>query len=380
MNYFTEYRKTGKMIKKISTLFILIGVLGFGFQFLPESSKLSIFTSIEKPWARIRPSKPGSFIQEDILQAKLKKGLPEWAKKQIEEDLSHFPKISKAELDSIYQAENSAHNSLARITIKNKTVHIETKDSETHKRRSYKIMKNVLEFLAKKGYVQDTDFVMSLQDYLILENPKKLPILVFAKDVSVPYEQDLILIPDWMNLRNWADLRPRIKYASHLYPWEKKQPILFWRGGFADKSGFRRKLIAMADKYPTLINAKFSQDNPKEYVSEEKHVQYKYQLTVDGVRGTWERLVWQLQSNSLVLKHQSNHVQWFYKGIEPYVDYIPVTDEGSLLNQIAWAESHPEEAKKIIQHAVHFADDNLTLEDMVHYLIVVLQTYTEKMT
>lgn len=369
------------MCKKIiySFLFIVL-CLTSAYPFLPPETKLNIFSHIEKPWARVHPKKPSSFINEALLQTKIKKGLPEWAKKQISEDFLHYKTISKQELDTIYNTEDSEHNCLAHVTIKNKNVTIETRNKTIHKGKSYKVMKNLLEFLAKNEYVQDMDFVMSLQDYLIFKNPKHLPILVFARDNSLPYEKDLILIPDWMNLRNWADLKPRIKYANSLYSWQNKKPILFWRGSIADHSGFRTKLVALSLKEPAVINAKFSQFDPKEYVSEEKHVQYKYQITIDGSRGTWERLVWQLQSNSLVFKHQSQHVQWFYQGIHPHVDYIPVTDENNLLEQIAWAEKNPLEAQKVIQHAVQFADENLSLEDMVHYLIVVLDQYRERLS
>ena len=79
-------------------------------------------------------------------------------------------------------------------------------------------MQNVFEFLAKNHYVPDTDFILCLQDYLVVSGSAPLPIFTFAKDVTVPIEKDLILVPDWMNLRSVAELKPRIQYANYLFP------------------------------------------------------------------------------------------------------------------------------------------------------------------
>ena len=79
-----------------------------------------------------------------------------------------------------------------------------------------------------------------------------------------------------------------------------------------------------------------------------------------------------------MFKHQSNHVQWFYKGIIPNVHYLSVEDEASLLKSIAWSEQHTKETQEIIGHAMRFSANNLTIEDMYHYWIAVLTVYSKK--
>jgi len=362
-----------KILYALAT-FLMVGLI---YLSLPPQGKISVFNAVEKPWFRLRPFKPNSYLDKKKLESKVKEGLPEWAKAQIAEDLSHFKKITPAELDEYYKKHNSPFNKLMRIKIKDGVVSIQVDDPELLNYKSYKIINNVLQYIAKHGYVMNTDFILCLQDYAILSSKTPLPIFTFSKDRTVPVEKTLILMPDWMNFRSCAELIPRIKFANDLYPWKEKTPMLFWRGSLADSSGFRHQLVDMASRYPQWVDAKFSANNPEEYVSEDRHVQYRYQITIDGARATWERLVWQLHSNSLVLKHNSHHIQWFYKGITPNVHYIPISDEAAVLKTIKWAEEKPEDANKIISNAMVFAENNLMLEDLYHYFIVLLQTYNE---
>jgi hypothetical protein len=366
-------------MKKSVYLIIIVAAFSLGFWALAPQAKLSLFSSVVKYWARIRVSKPSSFVDEKILKQKIAAGLPVWAQKQIAADLSKFSEITSKDLDAYFISENNTPNDLVRFKVTQGKLETVVQDPSILKLKSYKIIQNVLEFLAKNHYVPDTDFILCLRDFLVLSSSAPVPIFTFAKDVTVPVEKDLILIPDWMNLRSVSELKPRVEYANFLFPWDKKQPCLFWRGSLADSSGFRRTLVSLTKKYPALINAQFSQNNPAEYVSEDQHVQYRYQITIDGSRAAWERVVWQLRTNCLVFKHQSNHVQWFYKGIVPNIHYLSVQDETSLLKSIDWSEQHPKETQQIITNAMTFAAENLTIEDMYHYWIGVLSAYSKAM-
>lgn len=364
-------------MKKIAYIAIACLIVVVGYHFLRPQAKLDLFVAVEKPWYRLRSDKPNHYLDEAKLEAKVKQGAPEWARIQIAEDLSKYPLISTKDLDAYYKENNSSRNRLMRVSIKEGVVKTTVADPTLLNQKSYEIILHVLQYIARKGYVTNTDFIMSLQDYVEMSGKKSAPIFTFAKDITTPIEKDLILMPDWMNFRSSGELQPRIKFANQLYSWENKIPKLFWRGSTADSTGFRNKLVEMSVLHPNIIDAQFSQMDQTKYVSEEDHVQYRYQVTIDGSRATWERLVWQLHANSLIFKHQSNHAQWFYKGVQPHIDYIPVKDEASLLKEIAWAEEHPKESNQIIQHALNFADNNLALEDMYHYLIVLLQTYNQ---
>ncbi len=366
-------------MKKSVYLIIVAAVCVSGFWISAPKTKLSLLSTVVKYWARMRVSKPSSFVDEKVLKQKIAVGLPAWAQEQITADLSKFSNITPKELDEYFVSENDTHNRLMRVKITNSQLETIVQDPSILALKSYKIIRNMLEFLAENHYIPDTDFILCLQDFLVVSRSTPVPIFTFAKDITVPVEKDLILVPDWMNLRSVSELKVRIAYANYLFPWEKKQPYLFWRGSLADSSGFRHTLVSLTKEYPLLINAQFSQNNPAEYLSEDQHVQYRHQITIDGSRATWERLVWQLRTNCLVFKHQSNQVQWFYKGIVPNVHYLSIQDEASLLKSIAWSEQHPKETQDIIAHAMRFSDENLTIEDMYHYWIGVLTAYSKRM-
>lgn len=346
---------------------------------IPPSQKLQIYSAFSKPWMRMRLNKPSCFINETLLKEKLAQGLPNWARAQINRDLLPYNMLNSQKLDGIFAIHNTEHNRLVRVKIRNGTLTITPGNSSYITTRPYLVMKNVFEHLAKNNYLTNTDFILSLQDYLVLSGHTPVPIFTFAKDITIPLERNAILIPDWMNMRGWPELKPRIRMANKLFPWDQKKSLLFWRGGFADQSGFRHILVSLSATFPNIIDAQFSQNDIKLYKPPEYHVEYKYQANIDGSRAAWERLVWQLSSNSLTLKHKSNHIQWFYSGISKQNEYLDITTPDSLFEAIQWSETNPDQAKHIIDNANKFAENNLSLEAMYQYWIEVLQSYSKKL-
>lgn len=318
---------------------------------------------------------PNCFVNEEILKKKMEQGLPAWAKEQIQTDLSTFATIKETDLDQ-YHAD-PRFNMLVRFQIKNGQV-LGFYRENINTLPAYKIMKDVLQYLAERQFIPDTDILIGLSDYFHSTLKPPMPVFVFAKDASDDYEKDLILLPDWMNLVNFSKNVPAMREGSRKYPWDMKKTILFWRGSEAgDSLHFRQKLVALSKQYPEMIDAQYS--NAKNFVQPIDHLNYKYLISVDGVRATWTRLVWHLYSNSLTFKHQSNQMQWYYNAVKPQVHYVPVEDETSLLQAIDWAEKHPQDVQLIIKQSTDFVENNLMLEDMYHYIAVVLQEYTKKL-
>ncbi len=339
------------------------------------------------------PSISSCFINDHALQKKIKAGLPDWGKEQIKTDLSKFTTISTKDLDNYFNKHRSKHNQLVRFKINNGKVMDSTNYFETNPKqilpannKTETICKDprisaityVLEYLVKNNYISDTDFILGLNDYVITVDSDPVPIFTFAKDLAIPGEKDLILIPDWHNLSSLPALMPMIRKENELHPWESKKEILFWRGGSGlDSTGFRNEIVEFSKHHQDKIDAKFC-DVPQ-YVPPEDHLNYKYLISIDGGRCSWERFIWHLHSNSLIFKHESTQVQWYYNGLKPYVHYIPVKDGNAILTQLAWAKSHESEVQQIIKNASTFVDSNLELEDLYHYIAVLLQEYTKKL-
>lgn len=353
------------------------------------------------------PNQPSLLINKKRLQEKFAKGLPDWAKTQIAEDLSKYRASENDGKNNIGNKNNIDRKNNMDVENNtdeknNKNIKIKTTTLESYINKppfqglfyfkvrqgkvlvkhqkglevlpAFPIIYDMVSFLAKEGYLPDTEFLLGLSDYFKTTIKPTIPIFVFAKDLSNNFEKDLILIPDWMNIKNFT-LQGRIKKANHKYPWEKKKSMLFWRGGSISSTGFRQKLVSLSEKYPDLIDAKIVDKQTVKFVAPEEHLAYRYLISVDGVRCSWVRLVWHLASNSLVYKHQSQQVQWFYKGLQPFIHYIPVENEETLLKQIAWAEQNSEKAKAIADSGARFVEENLSLEDMYVYFATLIKEY-----
>ncbi len=318
--------------------------------------------------------KVSCLINKKILDQKLKVGLAPWAVAQIEEDLRPFKPFTQSDIDRFHKKQDM----LFRFQVQNGNLKISYKDN-LNILPAYKVLTDLFHYLVKHGYVQNTDFLMGLSDYFIPAIAPTLPIFVFAKDQDKPYELTQVLVPDWMNMLKMPSLQVRIRKANQKFPWQDKEPLLFWRGGNVASTLFRKTLVELSDHYPDRIDAKFTDKVKVKFVKQEDHLKYKYLIAIDGARCTWTRMVWHLQSNSLTFKHTSPQAQWFYKGIEPYKHYIPVKDEQDLLEALYWAEEHPDLAQTIAQQSTAFVENGLTLEDMVHYYIALIKAYNKKL-
>ncbi len=368
------------MIKKLFALkwtfavLLFLALIASYVMFLPfVTNWLNTFNKSFDRACTLPSNNSSCFVNKTVLQEKIRAGLPEWARAQIQEDLSKFKRVHSADLNEYHKQ----FDMLFRFQVKDGKLKVTYKDN-LNILPAYKVIFDMLEYLTKNGYVANTDFLMGLGDYFQSPIKPTVPIFVFAKDLNEPFERELILVPDWMNLRDVTDLRARIRQANKQFLWEIKKPMLFWRGSVACSTGFREKIVSLALRYPELIDAKFVDKQIVKFVKPEEHLAFRYLISIDGIRCTWVRLVWHLHSNSLVFKHQSNQVQWFYKGIIPYVHYVPIKDENSLLESMKWAENHPAKVRSIIERSSSFVEQNLALEDMYHYFIVLLREYSKK--
>ena len=113
-------------------------------------------------------------------------------------------------------------------------------------------------------------------------------------------------------------------------------------------------------------------------MSIEDHMQYKYQILVDGNSAPWTRGFWQLHCNSLIFKQTSNYIQWYYSLLEPYVHYIPFDyDCADLIEKIEWAKQNDEKAQEIIKNANFIAENCLKYSDLLLYLYWVITKYAQ---
>jgi hypothetical protein len=61
-------------------------------------------------------------------------------------------------------------------------------------------------------------------------------------------------------------------------------------------------------------------------------------------------------SGSVPIKVDSPKIEWFYNGLEPWVNYVPVkADYSDLVTNIQWLKDNDEKAREIAANAQVFA-------------------------
>lgn len=305
-----------------------------------------------------------------------------WVQKQLANDFAPFAKgISEEQVSKLFKDfQHISENRLVKFIITNNQLSVDA-PSELTNTRQYKTIYQVIELLCAQQKIPDCTFIIALNDYLgfIPDKSAPVPIFTFAKHIGIAVEKDTILVPDWMNVRYWDVLRGRIALANKIYPWKTKIEKIHWRGGRADSMLHRAKLVNLTKNLNFLDVGMTEGANAVPYIDPENSVQYKYQIALDGSRCTWERVVWQMSSNTVLIKPSSPQMQWFYLGLEPYKNYVPIrtVDEINITAVYNWLEEHDDKAKEISKSANQFARDNFKTEDFFAYWALALQEYAK---
>jgi hypothetical protein len=318
----------------------------------------------------------------DINDKNLNTKLPEWCVNQINDDLQIFNKndVSHKKLCKIMKnSQGKPDLLLVRFKIidgklffyKGNTSALLRHNSSYRIADKYKYICSILYKITR--FVNDVDFIISLQD--CCNNNEIQPIFTFSKDVANNIEKYNILVPDWLTLRgthkdSWNNLKKRLDYYKSQF--HCKNNKIVWRGS---ASNFvREKFIKISQKNKSII------DCNKNFLKQEEHLQYKYQIVFDGFRCTWPGYLWRLYSGCLTIKHESTQIQWFYGALTPYIHYVPLKkdfDEEDLIKLYKWVNENEEKCKLIADNAEKFIINNVSVEDMLSYYITVLNKYAE---
>ncbi|NGX39859.1 MAG: hypothetical protein KR126chlam1_01196 [Chlamydiae bacterium] len=371
----------------------------FFFAFAPPAE------SKEKPWKKE--------LRSLVKSAKA----PEWMQQQIQEDLAPFTVgagIKSKELDKLLKEQESLGNPLELIKISIRGGRVSVFSSTNNPRVSY--VKDGLKRLAKISSLPDVDFLISMSDgidnesiakHLIsskksgIKGRKKIavPLFSFAKQKGAA--NGVVLIPDFEALVGSWGLEEGIAEANKNYPWDQKGESAVWRGPTKGDSNNvedfldtpRSTAVLFSLEYPELIDARFSsisKSESSEAIKEQyadffgeflpvtSHLEHKYQLLIDGKTSAFSRAYWQLFSNSLILKTDSDHVQWYYRELKPFTHYIPLdSDLENLLDMIDWAKENDAEAEKIANQATDFAKENLSYARVLQYMDLLIKEYAK---
>jgi len=202
-----------------------------------------------------------------------------------------------------------------------------------------------------------------------------------------------------------------VQAKYYRYPWEAKRERALFRGRPNSWSRSRYALARFAfegpEVYRRLLDVGmvwymaehdyFVRQNrsarPLPLLGEinaSAHLRYKYLLNLDG-HSYAHRLLKLLATNSVVVKEQSDEVEFYYHLLRPYVHYVPFQIEVDLSNYvlsrvrtniteaIEWAIAHDAEAKKIAAQAQALVHTHLCAAARRCYLLKLLRRYGRAM-
>lgn len=340
-----------------------------------------------------------SSFEKDLTNKIVSNNPPKWMINQISSDLQS---ISRSDLSSEALNATMTNSSIGelyciRYQITNGNLSIHSKTQGISLSGGIEVFTKILSHLAKIIPHITCDFIVSFHDTSAHSYLMKAPFFCFSKNRFNKIQS--ILMPDVLCLTNSDDLINMAKEGSKKYSWTKKKNMAFWRG--ASTGGLftlenylqfpRFQLVDMSHRFPSFIDAKFTDlvqgaENFQEHITYyiggrvgiPEHMLYKYQILVDGNSCAWNRAYWQLFSNSIILKQNSDEIQWYYGGLKPYVHYIPVKSNFSdLVKVVQWAKENDREVKKISKNAQEFANANLKKIDLYYYIYLLLNEYAK---
>lgn len=154
------------------------------------------------------------------------------------------------------------------------------------------------------------------------------------------------------------------------YKWEDKECKIIFRGEAATKPR-RQRFIEMWKDHPLCdlvpTNAK------ARAMSIDDHLKYRYIMALEG-NDVASNLKWVMSSNSIAVMPRPTCETWFMEGrLKPDYHYIEIKEDYSdLIERIEYYETHPDEAKAIIEHAHEWVRQfqNKETEDLISLMVM----------
>jgi hypothetical protein len=162
---------------------------------------------------------------------------------------------------------------------------------------------------------------------------------------------DELLIPDPYFIITRGYQHERSSYGQHVVPWSGRIDRAYWRGAtsgaysLAELSKAPRIALALASKRHenlfdvSIVAGKASGDELfttleawgvlGEREPQERILDFKYQIDIDGFSNAWVGFFLKLLTGSPVLKVKSKlgYRQWYYDKLNPWVNYVPVQSD-----------------------------------------------------
>ncbi len=86
-------------------------------------------------------------------------------------------------------------------------------------------------------------------------------------------------------------------------------------------------------------------------------------------------------SDSVLLKQETNNIEWFYPALKAYKNYVPINKKlTNLFEQIEWLKNNDSKLKEISKNAQNFVENNLAPDDIEIQTVIILNEYSKIQT
>jgi hypothetical protein len=325
----------------------------------------------------------------------------DWMDKRIRDDLRAFKTISIKELDRM--EESFLGNSLPfmRLKIDNGNLSYTSFQLEPAHLTRIEGYIHYLEKMQLAHPLPDSDLMIFLCDGVdeSMLNNINAPIFCGAKTKQ---QSKVIVIPELFIYPTMYQMAAGAEKPQNPVRWSNKIGIGYWRGSTTGdwytlknwENMLRTKFVRFSQTVPKLLDCAFSrycQGDPeveqvmrgknlfKEEVNQESQLIYKYLIAIDG-NTCASSLKWQLFTNSVVLKNDSDWIEWYDTALIPFKHYVPFkSDFSDLPKKLKWLKKHDKKARMISMKGRAFARKNLTEEGLELYMRKLLAAYSARL-
>ncbi|XP_040190085.1 protein O-glucosyltransferase 1 [Rana temporaria] len=257
-------------------------------------------------------------------------------------------------------------------------------------------------FLELLPDLPDMEMVINVRDYPQVPHWMTPVIPVFSFSKTSDYRD--IMYPAWTfweggpavwpiyptGLGRWDLMREDLMQSARRWPWEEKISKGYFRG--SRTSPERDPLILLSRENPDLVDAEYTKNQawrsekdtlgrpPAKEVPLVDHCAFKYLFNFRGVAASF-RLKHLFLCGSLVFHVGDAWQEFFYHRLEPWVHYIPVSQDLTELRELLqFVKENDDEAKKIAERGERFIADHLRMEDVSRFWRSLLTQYSQLLT
>ncbi len=113
------------------------------------------------------------------------------------------------------------------------------------------------------------------------------------------------------------------------------------------------------------------------FISWPDQLRHRHILSIDGNGATCSRVAIALHSNSTLLRYESDYELFYFKGLEPWVQFVPISAEGDVEAVVADSEARPRRYARLARAGRRFFHDHLRRTACRRYVAALLRGYVD---